>query len=152
MKKLLMGSIVLTIFAFASLLFQISSCKKADAQPTTIYPIEGLWIGTYASPAVPSQGSLFYSFVIYPDGTLLTKGKGGDGKYYYSSGTWTLSSNNIFSGTIVSFVTPGPHPVTQCITATYSNTGTLTNGTWKDTNNPNGTGLSGTFSTMQRVN
>lgn len=170
MKKLLMGSVVLTTFAVAILLFQMSSCKKVLAQtnivvhdtvkisvhdtikycPTATYPIQGLWIGTYSQDG--SSGQSFYSFIVYPDGILVTRGKGFDGKYYYSSGTWNLSNDNIFTATIVSFVTPGPNPVTQSITAIYSTTGVLTNGTWKDVINTNSTPLSGTFSTMQRVN
>lgn len=49
-------------------LFQMSSCKKADAQTTTTYPIEGLWIGTYSVDQIEyqGQGNLFYSFIIYP--------------------------------------------------------------------------------------
>ena len=95
-----------------------------------------------------------YCFIVYPDGTLLTKGKGGDGNFYYSTGTWTLSNDSLFEGTIVSFVTPGPNPVTQSISATFSNegNGTLTNGTWFDVDNPNGAPLSGAFSTMQKIN
>jgi hypothetical protein len=152
MKKLLKS-----FFALATLVvltFQISGCKKdCPAPTTTTYPIQGLWIGTFSVDAIPGQGSLFYSFVVYPDGTLLTKGKGGDGKFYYSSGTWTLSSSNVFSGTITSFVTPNSgSPVTQSITATYANSGTLVDGVWNDTNNPNGTPLKGKFSTMQRIN
>lgn len=139
------------IIAILAFTFLITSCSKDPVPtPTPTYPVEGLWVGTFSAPTFPSQ---FYSFIVYPGGVLLTKGQGSDGKYYYSSGTWSLSSNNTFSGTIVSFVTPnGGSPVTQSITATYSNNGNMTGGTWVDTNNPNGTGLSGTFSTMQRVN
>src|SRR6478735_1151671 len=116
MKKVLMGSIVMLLFAATSIIFQMSSCKKADAQincPTPTYRIAGLWIGTYSVNCIPEQGKLFYSLSIYPDGTLITKGEGGDGKYYYSSGTWTLSNNNIFSATVTTFVTAnGGSPVT----------------------------------------
>ena len=63
MRKLLLGSIVLTIFAFASILFQMSSCKKAEAQTTaTNYPIEGLWIGTYTTDGQPGLGEQYFSF------------------------------------------------------------------------------------------
>jgi len=141
----------ITLLAFGIL---ITSCKKdsTNTTPAPIYPIQGLWIGTYQTDQVTHQ-PLFYSLINYPDGTVLTRSKGGDGKYYYSTGTWALSSNNIFSATITTFVTPNAgQPTTQSITATYSNTGTLTSGTWNDTINPNGAALSGKFSTMQRVN
>ncbi len=101
---------------------------------------------------LPEQGELFYSFIIYPNGALLTKGKGGDGQDYYSTGSWTLTSNDVFSGTISTFFPNTGLPVTQSIIATYSNDGKLTNGIWHDTDNPYGSPLSGKFSTMQRVN
>lgn len=152
MKKLFMASLALITFTASIALFQLSSCKKADAQTQTTYPIQGLYTGTYSVNAVPAQGNLFYSFVIYPDGTMSTKGKGGDGKDYYSAGTWTLS-NNIFSGTVTTIIAPnGGAPVTQSITATFSNTGIFSNGSWNDTNNPNGVGNAGKYSIMQRAN
>ena len=149
-----MASIALTTFALTLALFQMSSCKKADAETPKTYPIEGLWIGTYSADQIEyqGQGDLFYSFIIYPNGILLTKGKGGDGKDHYSTGTWTLTSSNIFSGTISTFFPGSGLPIIQSITATYSNSGTLTNGIWNDTVNPYGSPLSGKFSTMQRVN
>ncbi len=58
---------------------------------------------------------------------------------------------NYISGTISTFYPNSGLPVTQSITATYSNTGKLTNGIWNDTDNPFGSLLSGKFSTMQRV-
>ena len=147
-----MASIALTTFAMTLALFQMSSCKKADAETTKTYPIEGLWIGTYSVGTIPEQGNLFYSFIIYPGGVLLTKGKGGDGRDYYSTGTWTLTNSNTFLGTISTFYPNTGQPVIQSITATYSNTGKLTNGIWNDTDNPYGSPLAGKFSTMQRVN
>lgn len=129
-------------------LFLFSACEK-ESTPST-KSIHGLWIGTYNATQKPAQGDLFYSYIIYPDGTMLTKGKGGDGKFYYSTGTWTLNGNN-FSSTIVSFVTPNNGaPVTQSINGTYSDNGTIT-AVWADTNNPNGAALSGNH-TMQKVN
>ncbi len=124
-----------------------SSCKK-DSAPQT-YPIQGLWTGTYTVDNLPAQGSLFYSFIIYPDGTLLSRSKGGDGNYYYTTGTWNLVGN-AFTGTITAFFSPGSNAtITQSVAATYSNSGTLTNGTWMLTS---GGTQSGKFSTLLRVN
>src|SRR5688572_16522602 len=53
---------------------------------TPVYPIEGLWIGTYSVDGLAGQGDLFYSMTIYSDGRILTKSKGGDGKDHFSSG------------------------------------------------------------------
>lgn len=148
------GKLLFSTFLMSILL--VTACTKETepkAPPAPTYPIEGLWIGTYSVDAMPAQGQLFYSFAIYPDGTLLTKSKGGDGKFYYSSGTWTLSSGNVFNGTITTFDTyNSASRITQTVTANYSNTGKLTDGTWKDTFNPHGAGLTGKFSTFQRIN
>ncbi|MBE7172446.1 MAG: hypothetical protein INR73_17800 [Williamsia sp.] len=136
----------------------ISSCtKEEDSTPsatadTPTYPVEGLWLGTYSVTTVPSQGNLFYSFAIYPDGTILTKSLASDGKYYYSTGTWTWqsSASNVFVATISTMNTP--LPIVQRITATWSKTGIMTDGVWTDTSNPYNAGFSGKFSTMQRIN
>jgi hypothetical protein len=137
MKKLLITSISLMSFT----LFNMSSktgCKKETVTQTvtktdTVYQcqtsIKGLWIGTYTVNSIPAQGQLFYSLSVYPDGSLLYKTKDGVGNSYYARGTWALSGSNIFSATVKSFATP---IVTQTITANYSNSLGLTNGTWAD--------------------
>jgi hypothetical protein len=140
-------------FLITALLFAQFSCQKDSVQPTKTYTIQGLWIGTYSASSLPAQGDLFYSYSIFTDGTILTKSKGWDGKYYYAAGTWALSSTNVFTSTITTFVTPfAGSPVTQFMSGTFSSNGTITDATWKDTDNPNGTYRSGKFSTMQRVN
>ena len=141
----------------ASALFFSSCTKEADTTPAETteptYPVEGLWLGTYTVNGQTSQGSLFYSFAVYPDGTLFTKGTGADGKTYYSTGTWTWQSSrsNIFVGTITT-INSGGLPITQRITATWSNKGVMTDGVIVDTINPYLSGLSSKFSTLQRVN
>lgn len=137
MKNKLLSSaaiLIITLIFFSSQ----SSCKKETVTNTvtnrdTVYQctstIKGSWVGTYTANSTPSQGQLFYSLTVFADGSLLYKAKGGDGNFYYARGSWTLSSNNIFSGNVVSFSTP---TVTQSITATFSPTGTLSNGTWAD--------------------
>ncbi len=141
-----------SLFAFTLIL--LTACKKDNPSPTTnqsIYPIEGLWIGTYTVDNLTSQGSLSYNFYIKPGGKILTESLGGDGKGYYASGTWAISGSD-FTATILTFASGTSAPVTQSISATFSNEGTLTNASWKDTNNPNGPSRSGKFSTMQRIN
>ena len=124
---------------FLMLVFSLalSSCEKESDPPN--YQIAGLWIGTYT---VLSQPPLFFSFTIYPDGSLSYKSKGINGETFYANGTWTLTGNN-FSYSVIT-VAPVAN---QTGTATYSNSGTLTNGT----NTEVGSGLSGTL-TMNRVN
>ena len=137
MKKILLSATSFFAMTIFVLCFQ-TSCKKETITNTvtktdTVFQcaktINGLWVGTYSVNSNPSQGLLFYSLSVYPDGSLLYKTKGGDGNFYYAKGTWTLSSSNIFSATLTSFSTP---TVTQNITATYTNSGTLINGAWSD--------------------
>jgi hypothetical protein len=106
-------------------------------------------LGTFTVNNDPSAaGVYFYSFSIFPDGSVLTESQGSDGNYYYNKGTWALSADTLFSATIDSINFPGP-AVTENITATFSDSGVMKDGTW--TESANGS-QSGHFSTMQRVN
>lgn len=142
----------LIVPAFICILLAASSCKKDSTTPTPPspkYPIEGLWIGTQTVDNDPTSTSdNYYSLVIYENGSILTKGKGSDGNTYYASGTWSLSSSNIFTATITTLLFNGP-AVTQAFTFTFSDVGLMTDGKWKDT--VNGTQV-GHFSIMKRVN
>jgi hypothetical protein len=107
MRKIFMISAALTIFALASLLFQMTSCKKTSAQstdncPPAVYPITGLWEGTYQTDQVNQDTSM----LPYSGGSIINKAK-----------------------------------------LTFSNTGTLTDGTWQDLS---GQTYTGTFQNMQR--
>lgn len=132
------------ISAISLILLCQVSCKKDDTGNAT-YPISGLWIGTYTGGGVTTPR--FYSLTVFPDGSVLTKGDISTG-FAYSQGTWTLTGNN-FSATITTFSSPS---VEQKITATFSNTGTLSGATWQDLVNPGGSLLSGDFQNLQRVN
>ena len=71
-----MASLAMSVFAVAVLLFQLTSCKKAIGQtnhdcPPAIYQVEGLYIGTYSVSSKPELGNLYYSFVIFPDGSYI---------------------------------------------------------------------------------
>ena len=142
------------IVAFSLIIcLAIASCQKdsntpAPTPPTPTYPVEGLWIGTYTIDNSPSEsGIYFYSYVVYPDGSILIKGTGADGNSYYSIGTWTLSDSTKFSATYTTINFSGPQ-VTQTLTAKFSNTGKMTEGVWADTKNGSETGKL----SMQRVN
>jgi hypothetical protein len=154
MKKILMASLAMTVFAVTALLLQLTSCKKVVAQtnhdcPPPIYPVAGLYIGTYSVNSIPGQGNLYYSFVVFPNGDLLTKSANGNGDTTYQKGRWTLSGDSTFTGTIATFTTPS---VIQNIIGTFLDDGKISDATWHDIYNPFGNGLSGTFSVMQRVN
>lgn len=126
-------------------LFTHLGCTKKESAPpsTTSYPIAGLWIGTYT---YQNQSPQYFSFTIYPDGTMSYKSKGSNGFTFYANGTWFLNGTT-FNYDVTTTNTPGPVQSNQKGTATYSNTGTLTNGINTDV----ATGSSGTF-TMNRVN
>ena len=148
MKKILMASITMTVFAVSVLLFQLTSCKKAVAQvnqdcPKPTYPVAGLYTGTYSVNFKPGQGNLYYSLVVFPDGTLLTKGLTEFGDTAYSKGNWALSSDSVFTAAIETFAKPS---VFQTITGIFSNDGKISNATWEDIYH------TGNFSVMQRVN
>ena len=125
-----------------------SRCSKDNTiVETTTYPIEGLWLGSFTVDNAPQPARYFYSFSIFPDGSVLTKSLGADGNYYFNTGTWTLSADSIFSATIVSINFPGP-AVTENITANYSASGEMTNGKWTEIANGS---QSGKFSTMKEI-
>ena len=159
MKKTLV-SIVLLITI--SILFTATqtSCEKESVvrQTDTVYQciphIDGLWIGTYTVGTgfpVPPGTSFYFTFSIYPDGTLSYKSKGYyNGSYEYitfADGTWTLTGTTFnFTVQTINIAGGGPQ-LTQTGSATYNSTnGTLTNGTIT-----NGPGSSEDW-TMTRVN
>src|SRR5215831_3076776 len=132
--------LILTTFL---IIFSITACKKESTEPTK-YPITGLWEGSYS---YLSQPPLYFSFTIYPNGSMSYKSKGINDYTFYANGTWTVNGDT-FSYTVQTTNTPNvATQPTQTGTAIYSNTGTLTNGVNTDLT----TGLSGTFS-LKRVN
>jgi len=91
--------------------------------------ITGLWIGTFTANNEPQAGSLYYSFDIREDGTLLVTGLGADGNTYYSSGTWALVDGN-FSGRYTT-LNLSQRGAVQVAKAKYNSlTNELTDGTW----------------------
>jgi len=137
------------ILLAATCLLVFSACSKDSATvENDQYPIEGLWLGSFTVDNDPRQpDTYFYSFSIFPDGSLLTKSLGADGKYYFNTGTWRLSEDSVFSATIVSINYPGP-AVTESITANYSASGEMTNGKWTEIANG---AQSGKLSTMKEI-
>ena len=130
----------------------LASCTKDDDDspaPDPTYPVEGLWVGTYKVNELPAVGPLPYSFAFSPDHTVVTAGKGDDGKIYYAAGSWTMS-DSVITATYTT-LNYGAYQVKQSSTLTYHNDGTITNGTWTDVENPAGH-LSGTFQNLKRVN
>ena len=138
------------LYLVLMLLVGITACDKEKDDNTpdtpTTYEPHGLWIGTYTITQLPSMGSKYYSFVIKPDGKVLTEGVGADGNTYYSKGTWALVGDSV-KATIVSINQPVGPPVTQYTSFYFNkNTRTSTGGTIRD--GANGSNYTGTFPTM----
>jgi len=88
----------------------------------------------------PSQsGTYYFSYAVYPDGSILVKTRAADGNNYYSIGKWVLSNSTEFSATFTTTNFNGMQ-VTQSITANFSGSGKMTNGIWVDVNNASQTG------------
>jgi len=138
MRKLLMTSMALVIFAISLTLFQLSSCTKTDAEAPINYPIEGLWIGTYTIAGLPALGEQYFSLIIKPDGTMIN-----DTKYTnqqnLSIGTWTLNGTTL-SCTFTNIYGQAVHlGVQETTTSTWDKTGKLS-GTWQNVGPQTGSG------------
>jgi hypothetical protein len=152
MKKIFMASLALTVFAAAIVLFQMASCTKSDAQtscPPATYPVTGLWEGTYQTNQV-SHPATYVSLAIYPDGTIIRRSKiASSSGYAYFKGTWKLTGYTFeFKDSTLSY-SAGLQIDTG--TLTFSNDGTMSNGTWQDVG---GTvqSFTGTFQNIKRIN
>ncbi len=117
------------LFLFFALSFLFISCsKKTD---DVVYPITGLWAGTYTSDDGGQQPPLYYSFDIRSDSTIVIQGHGNDGVTYYSYGTWSISGSSFSSSTVTKNGFNGNNSgVTETTTAIFSNKGKL-DGVWK---------------------
>ena len=115
MKKFLAGSFLMIVLSILIVSTQ-TSCKKETVTNNTtdtlyhnvidtIYQctpnITGLWVGTYtvgAGQPVPAGTQFYFSFSVYPDGTMSYKSKGfynGSSDYIpFAYGTWQLSGNS----------------------------------------------------------
>jgi len=107
MKKLLMGTVILTVFALAITMIQMSSCTKANSQTITktdtVYinncttdSITGLWVGTYTGDGY-SNPPQFFSFAVEPNGNIInvTQANNDPNSQYFNIGTWQLSGDTL---------------------------------------------------------
>jgi len=143
MSKLRSTSTLATFALFSILSF--TGCSK-DKDPQTTSKIEGLWIGTYTVDQTPSAGQQYASYVIKPDGTMISDSKN-IGVQNICIGTWTLTGATLSSSYHVIYGDSQNIGITQTITGTLDNTGKIS-GTWANNDTGNYTG---TF-TMTRVN
>lgn len=149
MKKYFMASVVSIVFTISISAFLLSSCQKDGIQPQTevVYPIEGLWIGTYKVDGQPGLGEQYFSFIIKPDGTMINDTKFSN-QQHLAPGTWTLSGNTLSCTFTSVYGIPQNIGITETTTATWDNKGKLTTGIWKNVAPLTG---SGTF-TLTRIN
>ncbi|MFP5041484.1 hypothetical protein [Parasediminibacterium sp. JCM 36343] len=157
MKKLLMGSFLLTVFAAAITIIQMSSCHKAIANPAvktdTIIvhdsvqycpnaklSLTGLWIGYYTTTGMPSSGNQYFSFTIKPDSTLVNETIGASVQHF-STGKWQLHGDTLISITTCIYGIQSNIGVKEKHVALFNkNTGTLTSGIWQNYPTPTGGG------------
>ncbi|MEP6749532.1 MAG: hypothetical protein ABJB86_17475 [Bacteroidota bacterium] len=126
----------------------MSSCKKANAQTSASYSIQGLWIGTYTVDGQLNLGQQYFSFIIKPDGTMINDTKGANVQHL-SPGTWALTGDTLSCTYTSVYGSPSNIGVTETSKAYFSKTGgTLSSGIWKNVAPLTG---SGTF-TLTRVN
>ena len=146
-----MASVVMTFFAFACILIQMTSCSKSMADevkcPPATYPITGLWEGTYQTDQV-GHPATYVSFAIYPDGTFIRRSKlSNSDENAYFKGRWQMSGNAFqFRDTTLAY---SGGVIVDAATATFSNDGTLSNATWQDVS---GQPYTGTFQNLKRIN
>ncbi len=132
----------------------MTSCEKAEATtppptkcPDPTYPITGLWEGTYRTDQV-SHAATYVSFAIYPDGTMLRRSKHSTAnEYALFRGRWKLTGNQFEYRDTAILYSGGT--IVDIGTATFSNTGDLTNASWQDIS---GQSYTGTFQNMKRIN
>lgn len=147
MRKILFNSFVLLIFALSSFVFQITSCKKATAQTTSLsYPIQGLWIGTYTVDGQSSIGEQYFSFIIKPDGTMIADTKGAS-EQHIAIGTWNLTGTSLTCTYHYIYGSASNTGVTQTASMIWDKAGKLS-GTWSNGSSTSGAGKV----TISRIN
>jgi autotransporter-associated beta strand protein len=91
-------------------------------------PVTGLWVGTYTIDGNVAYGTFYYSWAVFPDHTIITRGGAQNGITWTGAGTWSLSADSTFTAD-TNGTDPSEGNVPQHITAKYSSVnGTMTNG------------------------
>ncbi|MDN3657160.1 hypothetical protein QWZ08_16040 [Ferruginibacter paludis] len=151
MRRIFMISAALKAFVLTSILFQMTSCKKTTVQagdncPPAAYPVTGLWEGTYQTDQV-NHIATYCSFTIYPDGTFMKRAQViSSTEYELTRGTWKLNGT-LFEYQDTSILPYSGGSIINKAKLTFSDTGTLTDGTWQDLS---GQTYTGTFQNMRR--
>jgi hypothetical protein len=142
----LVKNFIPAVLLFVSLSVLVSCEKDKTTTPATVttYPLQGLWTGT--SLAAGSTGTIYYSFIIKPDGTMIVDSKPGTVQHI-SIGTWTQSGTTVSYSYTCIYGSSGSIGLIQSGTGTWDNTGKLS-GTWQ---NVNGVTANGTL-TLTRIN
>lgn len=144
MKKVILVSAATFVFAMSTLLFQLTSCEKADAQnnncPPVTHTIEGLWVGTYTIDTEPGLGSQYWNLVIKPDGTMVNETRY-TGTQHFNVGTWQMSGDTLICDFTGVYGLPQHIGISERATAIFdADAGTLTFGRWENTPVATGSG------------
>lgn len=149
-----MGSAVLIVLATAITVFQVSSCQKISAEPTTVVihdtinicpdsskSVLGLWIGTYTINGSPQLGTQYTSYVIKPDGTVTNESMGSNVRHF-NIGNWSMNGDTLVCYTDCVFGSASNIGVKQKHIAIFNKTkGTFSSAIWQNFPNPTGSGV-----------
>lgn len=133
MKKHL-SPIVIALFMVlgGATVIQLSGCAKTIAQGKCPTSIHGLWEGTYL---YQDQPPLYFSFTIYPDGSISYKSKGIGNNTFNAYGTWQLRGNEFkYRVQVVDAPYVPVQPVQEGSAIYDASKGTLTEGVNVDVN------------------
>ncbi len=122
----------------------LNETKNSDS---TVYPLEGLWIGKYNYGSSPSSNGEYFSLIIKPNKNLIVETRF-TGNQQLANGVWSISSDSTIFNTDYNYIYPSGVTTSQRVLAKWYKTGTLI-GTWQNTFPANG--VSGTFA-VKRVN
>jgi hypothetical protein len=131
-----------SIFLILCATLVFGSCKvNSAASGSKDAQIAGLYVGTYTVESL-KQPPLFFSFAIYPDGTISYKSLGSNNYVFFASGTYSFSDSTSTLTYLVKTVNNywGPNHVQTGHAKLDRKTGTLTG-----TNTDGEAGLSGDF-------
>lgn len=129
MKKQILFIILISILSV--------TCKKSEDSIAS-HRLNGLWIGTVSST---TEGPKAYSWSIKPDGTMTWEGIWVGTTYQFGTGTWVLNGTTLTCNLVSIYGYTGTVGTTQIFTAQFNPVnGTLSSGTWRNTNMNNTTG------------
>lgn len=96
-------------------------------------------MGTYTVDQLPNDPPRYFSFILKPNGSMITESQPTGAVYYLATGTWSLSGTTLTCKFVYLSTVQG-YSVTQNVTATYDPATAKLTGTWRDETAPGGSG------------